>query len=204
MKSSRLGGASIATALCLSLVLAPSPAAQQLVPLGYGVPKDTHLYIHGVASQSPDPGMVAFERAMHHLVESRVHEDLLELATMDLRPPDRQKVRATVEHVLGLLGRVDWQGLMAREVVFAEKLTMPMPEFLMIFRAPATNGDGVAGVKSMLAGFAVEIQATETPHGRHQDLREKVFGSPEGRAARELHHLRSLVQVLTIALRGAP
>ena len=58
--------------------------------------------------------------------------------------------------------------------------------------------------RAFLAGFADDLKATETPHGRHQDLREKVFGSPEGRAMRELHQLRSLVQVLTLALRGAP
>ena len=58
--------------------------------------------------------------------------------------------------------------------------------------------------QGFLTGFAAEVKAIEAPHYRHQNLREKVFGSPEGRARRELDQLRGLVQVLTVALRGMP
>ena len=156
MKSSRLA-ASVVSALFLSLALTPPVAAQESVPLGYGVPKDWHLYVHGAASPTPDPGLVAFERACQHLVSSRIHEDILDLATLRMEEGERQQVRAITEHVLGLLGKVDWSGLMAREVVFAEKLVMPIPEYLLIFRAPAGDGDPVAGLRSMLEGFAKMI-----------------------------------------------
>lgn len=72
------------------------------------------------------------------------------------------------------------------------------PELIEVRRALFERARG------FLAGFADELKATEAPHYQHQVLREKVFGSPEGRAMRELHQLRSLVQVLTVALRGMP
>ena len=72
------------------------------------------------------------------------------------------------------------------------------PELIEVRRALFERARG------FLAGFADELKATEASHYQHQVLREKVFGSPDGRAMRELHQLRSLVQVLTVALRGMP
>ena len=61
-----------------------------------------------------------------------------------------------------------------------------------------------AKVRDFAVGFAHDVGAIELDHYQHQDLREKVYGSPEGKARREIDQLRGLVQVLTVAMRGMP
>ena len=103
-----------AATAALALCLLPGLPAQESVPLGHAVAKDAHLVMHGVSSQTPDPAMAAFERAMTRLIESRVHEDILDLATMDMGEKRAARVRGMFDHVLGILGRVDWADLTAR------------------------------------------------------------------------------------------
>ena len=58
--------------------------------------------------------------------------------------------------------------------------------------------------RALIAGCAADVKAIEAPHQRHQALREKVFGSPEGRARRELDQLRAIVARLMQEMRGMP
>ncbi len=59
-------------------------------------------------------------------------------------------------------------------------------------------------LRAFAVGFAHDVGAIERDHYQHQDLREKVFGSPEGRARRELDALRGMVARLTQEMRGMP
>ena len=70
--------------LSLTLLISAPLGAQERVPLGCAVPPDVHFYVHGMTSQTPDPGWAACERAMRIVADSGVHEDILDLATMDM------------------------------------------------------------------------------------------------------------------------
>ena len=58
--------------------------------------------------------------------------------------------------------------------------------------------------RAFAVGFARDVGAIEKPHHEHQDLREKIFGSPEGRATRELSALQAAAARLTHETRGMP
>ncbi len=52
--------------------------------------------------------------------------------------------------------------------------------------------------------FARDVGAMEPVHHEHQTLRQKVYGSPEGRAKRELATLQGVAARLTQDMRGMP
>ncbi len=139
------------------LLLAANTRAQegQSVPLGYGVSDDASYYVHGLTSETPDPGMLAFERALGKLVASGIHEDLFNLATIEMSAEQRQRAKATFDHMIDLCGLVDWSLLGEREIVFAYKMAMPMPEYVMLARVPEDQIKAqVAGANKLLAEFA--------------------------------------------------
>lgn len=161
------GVAATSVLTLLTTVLAPAVSAKaqdrQRVPLGYGVPKDVHFYVHGLTSKNRDPGLRKLDKAIGRLVESRIHEDILDLATIDLSPERRREARAVFDHVLGLFDLVDWGLLVEREVVFAYRLAMPLPEYLVMFRVPEDRvGTQVDGMKKLLAEFAKLVGVPET------------------------------------------
>jgi len=143
------------TAVWLSLFILPLATAQQPVPLSYGVPDDMHFFVHGMTSQTPDPAFARLERAVRMLADSGIYEDVIDLATMDMSEREREEVSGVIEHVCGLISRVDWPLLVEREMVFAYRMSMPIPEYIAIFRVPEDRvGEQIAGLKAMLDGFA--------------------------------------------------
>lgn len=139
----------------LSLLLIPLASAQQPVPLACGVPDDVHFFVHGLTSPTPDPAMARFDCAMRMLVDSGIHEDVIDLATIDLGARQREEVRGMIRHVCNLIGRVDWPLLVEREMVIAYRMSMPMPEYMAIFRVPTDRVAGqLSGLKEMLGGLA--------------------------------------------------
>jgi len=146
-----------ALALCLFPLLAVRAGAQS-VPLANGVARDAHMVIHGRTSQTPDPAAVALEKALGGLIESGIHEDILDLATMGMPTRKAERVRQTFHHVVGLLGKTDWNDLMGREVVFVETFGVPMPEYTLLCRVPEDRVSGhLADLREMFAGFAQMI-----------------------------------------------
>ncbi|MHC5064856.1 MAG: hypothetical protein ACYTG5_12885 [Planctomycetota bacterium] len=146
------------------LLFAANTRAQdpQSVPLGYGVPHDAHYYVHGMTSETPDPGTVMFENMLGKLVDSGIHEDLFDLATVDLKKERRMELRAAFDHVMNLCGMVDWALLGKEELVFAYKMSLPLPEYVALFRVPADQVAGqiegmekLMGQLSMLLGVQV-------------------------------------------------
>lgn len=167
MNPHRAAGVAAASVLTvLTTVLASAAPAQaqdrQQVPLGYGLPEDVHYYVHGLTSKTPDPGWLKLEQAIDRLVEGRIHEDIFDLATIDLGPEQRQEARDVFDHALGLFDHVDWGLLGEREVVFAYRLAVPLPEYVVLFRVPEDRiGSQVDGMKKLLAEFAKLVGVPE-------------------------------------------
>lgn len=210
MNRNRLAVAALAAALPLALSL-PARAQQQPVQLGYGISADAHVFIHGRASATPDLASVRLERAIAGLVDSRIHEDILDLATTAMSRRQAEEVRAGFHHVLGILGRTDWATLFRKEVVFAERIALPMPDYVLICRVPADGAEAqLAGIRSMFEGFAemaqrigASVRDVDHPAGR---LVELSFGDlPFQFAAGQVHDaivLSASTQTTIASMRG--
>jgi hypothetical protein len=129
--------------------------AEEGASLLQAVPPDVHFFAHAKRGKSPDPGAAHAERAWKLLADSRVHRDIIDLCVIDLPEEKRQAIVGKIDRVLDLLGKVNWSLIAHEESVFAFKMGMPLPEYLVLFRVPKSEMDAqLAGMKEMISGFA--------------------------------------------------
>ncbi|MBK8975002.1 MAG: hypothetical protein IPM29_03680 [Planctomycetes bacterium] len=155
-----LGGHLGKLALVAPLLLATAPAAaQQSVPLLCGVPADVCFVVHGADTPTPDPAWRAFESAVGQLADSGVHRDLFELIALSEPRSARASFMASVDEWFALLGKVDWPLLVSKEVAFAYRLAMPMPEYVYLFRVPEPHAATQSGaLRELLTATAERLE----------------------------------------------
>jgi hypothetical protein len=142
----------VAAAAALSIPL--GAPAQDPIPLGFGIPADTHVFIHGRTPAQLDPGSAGLARALDHLVGSRIHEDILELIALAGSRREAEQIRALGTQAFAILGRADWATLFGTEIAFAERIQLPIPEYLLLCRVPAGQGGAqLEGLRSMFDGL---------------------------------------------------
>ena len=146
---SRLG---IIALLASALVATPFVKAGD--GLGAWVPADVHMFAHGKSNPAVERISAPFEKAFRDLVASGIGEDVFELATMELGSDERDAIRGEIVKVFKLLGKVDWNALVADEVAFGFRLQMPIPEYVFLFRAKEGAAKRQGELRQVLDGIA--------------------------------------------------
>ncbi len=128
---------SIATVLALVIATgsaAGAPAAR--LELGKYIPADVHFYAGGKDTPARARLMEAYWKAFEKLINSGIARDLFDLATHEMPPHEREQALAWAKRIVGLITKPDWKALARGEGAFAFKLSMPIPEYLVLFKVP--------------------------------------------------------------------
>ena len=100
--------------------------------LGKNVPSTVHMYSNWKSTPATDAMAEPFLDAMRKLSDSGIGKDIFELATIELSSGEREEARKWTKEVVRLLGSVDWLSLVQTGGVFAFRMSVPIPECLLV------------------------------------------------------------------------
>ncbi len=171
--------------IAIGPALAPAiPAAEDGAPsLAKIVPAEVHFFANWKYSQERDQIAKQYLRAFRRLIDSGIGRDLFDLATLDQSPEMREQARNWIRQILDILKTPNWKALIKDEVAFSFRLSVPIPEYMMLFRVPAdTAGERQAEFQklfSKVAEFAPEqLAVREVERLGAKLLRLELMGAP--------------------------
>lgn len=135
------------------------------------VPSGVHMYLGGRSTPSQDRVLEPIVKAFVDLGKSGIGEDVLDLVTMDMPSGQATWTRDLAKRIVKTIGTPDWGTLLEKEVGFAFRLQMPLPEYLYLFRVDPATADAHRGrFRSMfesIVAFEPEVLSVtdETRHG---------------------------------------
>ncbi len=158
--------------VALGLMLWPCAAAAapvQVLPerftLGRYVPGDWWMYLHFVHNPEHDWLEKEWAEVWDALKKTGLDKDIMSLVLSALSDEDRAQTEATVGKIKELLAGVRWGDLLGREVVFAERVAPPMPEYTVLLRGTEGSGEknirGLAEIIKYAASFSPKMQVVE-------------------------------------------
>jgi hypothetical protein len=156
----------------LMLALAPAAwAAPQATSftLGKYIPGDCWMMTAGV--DSPERAWVdeQYMQVWDALCNTGIHNDVINLVMSEVPEEQKGMVNQQMEAATKLFGSVDWEAMVSGEVVFAERLQAPMPDYIMLTRSNAAtasaNATKIADIMKWIASFAQMPVAEEEMQG---------------------------------------
>jgi hypothetical protein len=125
------------------------------------VPSNVHFFADWKATPEREKLLQPCFRAVKDLVDSGIGRDIFDLATMELPPDKREEALAIAHRVIELVRTPRWGQLLKKEVSLSFKMTLPMPEYMVLFRVSGDSaGERRAEFRKLFSGFA------EFAHGR--------------------------------------
>ncbi len=123
--------------------------------LGKYVPAGVHFYGNWTPTAASGRFNQPFGEAWKKLVDSGIGEDIFDLVTLELGSDMRETARAKVAHFFKLLSAPDWSALASKELVFAFRISIPIPEYLVLCRGENGTADTRVGeLRQLLEGVA--------------------------------------------------
>lgn len=160
---------------CLLVLVSSAPVRADPLPeqytLGRYLPADVWMYIHGVVNPDSEFVYELWSGVGEQVFRSGIIEDFkaLLLSTID-DPHDRAEAEEGWSRVRGRISEVNWSGLFNREAAFAERLSAPFPDLILLTRPESgTASSHAAALRSVL----VELGAL---FGRAQVVEHAVHG----------------------------
>lgn len=161
--------------ICLLVLVSGAPVGADPLPeqytLGRYLPADVWMYAHGVANPNSEFIYEYWSGVWEDFFQSGIIEDLKELLFTSIDDPQR---RAETEEgwsrVLALGSKVDWSALFNQETAFAERLSAPFPDLILLTRpnlgTASSHAEALRAILVELAAMFGEAQVVEhTVHG---------------------------------------
>ncbi|MCP4589249.1 MAG: hypothetical protein GY842_00755, partial [bacterium] len=170
MKFTRRSCQILAVLLAVPSVVASAEPAQQSFTLGRYVPQDVFLLIHGVHNSERDFIAQHWAPVIEEFANCGIELELKRLISGDLSTEDRAEFEQAWDMVFQLVRGVRWGDLMAREVLFAERLGSITPDLMLLCRSkPGSIEANLEGLKAILHALAeISDSATVTETKRRQ------------------------------------
>jgi hypothetical protein len=150
----QLSAVAFACAGFLVLCQVPS-AAEEAASFATIVPSNVHFFGDWRATPEREKLMRPIFRAVKDLADSGIGRDIFDLATMELPQDKREEALALAHRVIELLKTPRWGQLLKKECSFSFKMTLPMPEYLLLFRVSSETADERrAEFRKVFSGFA--------------------------------------------------
>jgi len=134
------------------------------------IPGDCWMVINGVHNPERDWIEKEWTEVLDAFKKSGITQDLFTLFLSHLSEEDRAETEALVATFEKLITDVKWGDLVRREVVFAERLTPPLPSYIILTRgAPGSaenNATAIAAIMKQIVSMTGEVEVKESKlHG---------------------------------------
>ena len=160
---------------CLLVLVSCAPVGADPLPeqytLGRYLPADVWMYTHGVANPNSEFIYEYWGGVWEEFFESGLVEDFQAiLLTRIDDPQQRAEAEEGWRRVRLLASKVDWSALFNQEAAFAERLSAPFPDLILLMRPDSGSASfHVEALRSVLVELAAmfgEAQVNEhTVHG---------------------------------------
>ena len=167
--------------------------------LGQAVPKDCWLYLHYVPNEEREWLKEEWREIFAEVGASGILEDVMVLLEPLLNNGSRDKSQWGLSAWRELIGSVNWRNLFAGEVVFAERLGAPLPDYLILTRTTEESAEssarGLATILEVLAELSDKASVTRARSHGAERWSLSFAGKPEIRI--ELIRRKEVVALVT-------
>ena len=129
------------------------------------IPGDCWMVINGVHNPERDWIEKEWAEVFEAFKKSGITQDLFKLFLSHLSEEDRAETESVVATFEKLITDVKWDDLMRREMVFAERLTPPLPSYILLTRgSPGSaeeNATAIAAIMKQIALMVEEVEVKE-------------------------------------------
>ncbi len=160
----------------LFIGLAPAVSSAEGLPasfsLGRYVPGDWWMYLHFVKNPERE-WLDAKEREVWRALQnSGIDKDILSLIASVAGEEERAQVEGAIAKAHELLGGVQWDTLASRELVIAERVKAPLPDWAVLARGAEGSGEanakGLAGILGYLDSILEAVEVVAETRGNVQ------------------------------------
>lgn len=148
--------------------------------LGRYVPGDWWMYIHAV--ENPERAWIQqqWSGVWDAFSRSGIDKDLIGLCLSLVDETDRASAEESIQRGRDLIAGVRWGDLIGREVMVAERVAAPIPDWLMMARGREGSGESNAkGLAAILAQIDSLIDAVELVTEKRNDVEVWRLKLPE-------------------------
>lgn len=116
--------------------------------LGRFIPGNMWMYIHHIHSPKHELVDKEYAEVWDAFRKSGILNDLKNLVFSNAPEQERAKIQEAVDTAVKLLDGVEWSKIAAREFCFAQRISPPMPEYVLLLRG--AEGSGEKNFKGLL------------------------------------------------------
>lgn len=162
----------------LPTVALAGPTAQPFT-LGKYVPQDCWMFIHGIHSPERDFIDAHWSRVIEEVKKSGVDAEIKKLILGGVSPADRAGFEQAWNTAVKLFQGVRWGDLVAKEMVFAERLGAITPDLILMFRSAEDSvSSNVQGLKSILDTLGSLSESAAVTENEIDGIKVYNLGAP--------------------------
>lgn len=144
----------------LVFCMSPAARAEQAAPftLGRFIPSDVWFYIHEVHNPERDFICAHWDKVIKAASECGVDVEIKRLLADSIDEDRREAFEAKWDRVIGALKAVPWvDDLGSREFAMGQRIALPMPEYIFLFRNDPAKTDEIANSLNALLETAASL-----------------------------------------------
>lgn len=151
---------------CLMPLAAKAGELPKNFTLSKGIPADAWMVVHGVNNPEREWVEHQWDRVFKAFNDSGVAGDALGLVFSQIPAAQRQNIEAMYQQVETLINAVAWEDLAAQEMVFAQRMSFPLPNYYILLRgkpgSASKNDQALTNMMRFAAGFNPSFKVVDS------------------------------------------